>query len=84
MRSKNTIPTARPVTAGIKANRPRWSDISIAGIRSDQTEAATITPEANPRRILCTDGFMEFLTKNTHAAPRVVPRNGIITPETII
>ena len=48
---KNKIPSKNPAAAGINAYFPISSDISIAGIRSDHTDAATITPDANPRSI---------------------------------
>ena len=50
--------------------------ISMAGIRRDHTEAATITPEANPSRTFCTSAGMSFFMKNTKADPSVVPRKG--------
>ena len=49
--SKNKIPSKNPAAAGINAYFPISSDISIAGIRSDHTDAATIPPDANPRSI---------------------------------
>ena len=53
------------------------SPMSMAGIINDQTEAATITPEANPSRIFCVNAGMSRFIRNTKAAPKVVPRNGI-------
>ena len=53
----------------------------MAGISRDHTDAATITPAANPDRIFWTFAFMlSFLKKKTMAAPSVVPRNGIRIP----
>ena len=52
--------------------------ISMDGMISDHTEAATITPEANPRRTFCTRGGISRFMKNTKADPRAVPRKGII------
>ena len=49
--NKNIIPSKKPTVAGTKANFPMSSDISIAGINNDQTEAATITPDAKPNNI---------------------------------
>ena len=69
-----------PTAAGRKASLPIESDISIAGIRSDQTDAATITPDANPSNAFCTSGFKSFFKKNTQAAPSVVPKKGINNP----
>ena len=53
------------------------ADISIAGMMSDHMEAATITPEAKPRRDFCKRGDISSFMKNTNAAPSVVPRKGI-------
>ena len=43
------MPANSPPQAGTKASLPMEADRSIDGIRSDQTEAATMTPEAKPR-----------------------------------
>ena len=59
------------------------SDISIAGIKSDHTEAATIMPDAKPRSAFWTPARISFFNKNTHAAPSAVPANGIIIPKNI-
>ena len=48
---RNKNPSARPTAAGTKANFPIDCDSSIAGIKSDQTEAATITPDAKPSSV---------------------------------
>ena len=74
--SKKPIPIRNPTTAGTKPSFPMCSDISMDGIKSDQTEAATITPEANPSMIFCIFGGMDPFKKNTQAAPRVVPTMG--------
>jgi hypothetical protein len=52
--------------------------MSIAGKISDQILAATITPEAKPRSVLCTKGdeAIQRSGKKTMAAPRIVPRTG--------
>ena len=52
--------------------------MSMAGMISDHTEAATITPEAKPSRSFCTSGGISRLMKKTKADPRAVPRKGII------
>lgn len=80
MASKNRIPRANPTAAGINASFPSPSAISIDGISSDHTEAATITPAAKPKSVFCTSGLIWFFIKNTQAAPRVVPKKGIINP----
>ena len=43
-------------SGGRNARLPMGSDMSIAGISSDQTEAATMTPEANPSKSFCARG----------------------------
>ena len=48
--------------------------MSMAGINSDQTDAAIITPAANPRNTRCMAGLMSFRKKNTMPAPRIVAR----------
>ena len=63
-----------------KVTLPSPSLISIAGIRRDHTEAATITPEAKPRNAFCTPGFNSPRRKNTQALPAVVPIKGISIP----
>jgi hypothetical protein len=40
-------------------------------------------PAANPASARCTDLLSVFLIKNTHAAPSVVPTNGISIPSKI-
>ena len=58
--------------------------MSMDGIKRDQTEAATITPDANPRNAFWTLGFNAFFRKNTQAAPAVVPIKGIMIPANIL
>ena len=43
--------------AGRNARRPIASHIFIDGIKSDQTDAATITPDANPKSVFWMIGF---------------------------
>jgi hypothetical protein len=49
-------------------------------ISNDHTDAATITPEANPNKDFCTIGLKSLFKKNTQPAPNVVPKNGIKIP----
>ena len=79
-RSRNNTPHQNPMTAGAKASRPMLEDCSMAGISRLHTEAATMTPAAKPVRARCKDSLKVFFRKNTHAAPRVVPRKGIKIP----
>ena len=51
--SRNNIPNMKPVAAGTQLSLPRFADRSIAGIISDHTEAATITPAAKPKSVVC-------------------------------
>ena len=69
--------------AGRNARRPIASHIFIDGIKSDQTDAATITPDANPKSVFWMIGFNSFFKKKTQAAPAVVPTNGIKTPRSV-
>lgn len=75
------MPNKKPMAAGTTENFPMSSLISMAGMSNDHTEAATITPEANPRKAFCTHGFSSFFTKNTQAAPSVVPIKGSMIPQ---
>ena len=80
---RNPIPRSRPTAAGRKASLPMAALISMAGIRRDQTEAATITPEAKPKSAFCIRGAIAWRRKNTQKAPAAVPRKGIIIPTKI-
>ena len=75
--SKNNIPSIIPIAAGIQLNLPISSDSSIAGIMSDHTEAATMTPAAKPSSALFRRAEMLFFAINTIDAPIAVPRKGI-------
>ena len=77
------IPNKNPIAAGIQATFPCVSVISIDGINNDHTDAAIITPDANPNKIFSTFLFISFFIKNTIAAPSVVPINGITKPKNI-
>lgn len=52
----------------------------MAGMSSDQTDAATITPEAKPNSDFCNFGDMSFFMKKTKAALSMVPNKGINKP----
>ena len=49
----------------------------MAGIINDHTDAATITPDANPNMNFCIHAGMSRFMRNTKAAPNAVPSNGI-------
>ena len=80
------MPIRRPDIAGRKLNfpMPLSVDRSIAGISRDQTDAAIITPEENPSKAFCKRGWILSFIKNTIAAPRVVPTNGMETPAIVL
>ncbi len=78
--NRNKMPAQNPTAAGAKANFPKCSLASIAGRSRLQTDAATMTPAANaksPRLRFC---FICPRIKNTQAAPRTVPKNGMVRP----
>lgn len=67
-----------PTTAGTQFILPYVSaDSSIDGIRSDHTDAAIITPDANPSSNFSVFALTLSRIKNTVSAPSVVPANGI-------
>ena len=74
--SKNRIPNTNPTAAGNHITPPCRSAISRLGISSDHTDAATMTPEAKPKRSLCKERAMDPRTRKTIAAPRTVPKKG--------
>ena len=59
---------------------PLSATMSIDGISNDHTEAATITPEANPNKAFCTRGERPSFIINTNAEPNIVPSKGISKP----
>ena len=63
------------MVGGTTADGP--SPISMAGIINDHTDAATITPDANPSRIFCINAGISRFMRNTKDAPNAVPRKGI-------
>ena len=72
---RKATPSAKPPAAGIQPIPPAASASSMAGISSDQTDAAIITPAAKPKKIRCAPAPAFFRNKNTTAAPSVVIRN---------
>lgn len=67
--SKNTIPNKNPIVAGIHAIFPCSVAISIDGINKDHTDAAIITPAANPSSNFSIFLFILFFIKNTIPEP---------------
>lgn len=74
------MPARKPVAVGIIDLNPLPPVISIDGISSDHTDAAIITPEANPNSIFCILSGISFFMKNTKDEPSMVPIKGIIIP----
>ena len=79
--SRKKIPNNKPIVAGIHATIFWSSAIFIDGINKDHTEAAIITPDANPNKIFSNLSFILFFIKSTIAAPSVVPKKGIANPQ---
>ena len=71
------MPSIMPIAAGSQLHRPIASDRSMAGIISDHTDAATITPAANPSKIFCSRAETVLRTNSTVEAPTIVPAKGI-------
>ena len=84
--SRNAIPAKNPTAAGITPLSPadsspsRGAAISIDGISSDHTLAATITPLANPNSVFCILSGISFFMKKTKAEPSIVPISGSSIP----
>ena len=58
------MPKSMPVAAGTNASRPIPAAISIDGIKSDQTDAATMTPDAKPSSPFCSSSLSLSFRKN--------------------
>ena len=67
-------PSTKPPPTGSKMLLPASSAISMAGMSSDHTDAAIITPAAKPRNTFCMVWDISFLKKNTMPAPSTVAR----------
>ena len=78
--SRNPIPSRNPTAAGSTLHLPLSATISIDGISSDHTDAATITPEAKPNNVFCSRGDISSRIRNTKAEPSIVPSSGISSP----
>ena len=78
--SNEKIPARKPTVAGTHPTPPLSTVMSIDGSRSDHTEAAIITPEANPNSSFCNHGAISRRSKNTIAAPSEVPKKGTRRP----
>ena len=80
--SRNNMPAQKPTKAGTNANRPISAEASIEGMIKLKMEAATMTPAAKPERARSTVWDTPPRSRNTHAAPSVVPTKGISKPQT--
>ena len=80
MSNRNPMPSRKPIAAGITFHLPLSASISIAGISSDHTDAATITPDAKPSNVFCNLTDISSFMKNTKAEPSIVPSSGISSP----
>ena len=60
------------------------ASISIAGINSDQIDAATITPDAKPSSDFCSRIDIPSFIIKTKAEPSIVPSNGMNRPIAIV
>ena len=63
------------VTYGLITTAELVVPSSIAGISSDHTDAAIITPAANPRKMRCAFSEVCFLKNSTSDAPSAVIKN---------
>jgi hypothetical protein len=72
---RNSTPPAKPPAAGTQPRLPNFSDSFIAGISRLHTEAAIITPAANPRKArLALSEKSSLFIKSTIPAPSAVIR----------
>ena len=70
------MPARKPTAAGTIFSPA----ISMLGISSDHTLAATITPLAKPNRVFCNRSGISLRIKNTNAEPSIVPASGSSIP----
>ena len=80
MSKRKPMPKRKPTAAGRTDHLPLSASISMAGISSDHTDAATITPEAKPSSAFCKRTDISPRMKNTKAEPSIVPSRGIRSP----
>lgn len=79
--SRNAMPAIKPAAAGTTRRKLPSGPLSMAGISSDHTDAATITPAAKPvSSLLSMSGILRRM-ENTQAAPKVVPARGRSNPK---
>lgn len=78
--SSENMPARKPTVAGSHPVPPCSTVMSIEGMSSDHTDAAIITPDANPNSSLRTRADMSRRSRKTIAAPSEVPAKGIRSP----
>ena len=76
----NKNPRIKPTLAGIQLIKHNSSALSIEGIINDQTEAAIITPAANPIVTFCVLFEIPSFVKKTKEEPSVVIKKINISP----
>ena len=74
------MPIKNPTAAGTTDHAPLSAFSSIAGMSNDQTDAATITPEANPNNNFCNRTDISSFIRKTNAEPSIVPNSGSRIP----
>ena len=72
------------MAAGTTDHAPSPVSISIAGMSSDHTAAATITPDAKPSSDFCRRSDIWSFIRNTNAEPSIVPSSGKSNPMVIV
>ena len=71
------MPRRNPIDAGSTDHFPISPHISIEGISSDHTDAAIITPAANPKSVFCSSSDICLPVRNTIADPSMMPTIGM-------
>ena len=74
--SRNNMPNTNPAAAGIHVMLLFSALISRLGMSNDHIDAATMTPDANPKSSFRNQSLIAPRSRNTMAAPKVVPMNG--------
>ena len=81
---RKPTPNMKPAAAGSQPVTFCCSASSMAGMMSDQTEAAIMTPEAKPRSSFWIPGLTSPFRKKTKQEPRAVPRKGMSMPRAVL
>ena len=78
------MPSRNPIEAGTTDHFPISPHISIDGSSNDHTDAAIITPAANPNNDFCSSSDICCFVKKTIAEPRTMPTIGMSRPVIIV